>query len=597
MKNRVRPRPSISLLRFAAMLALLSLVLTSCKWPWEGPSAPGSLSPETHLTSGGGAVEVEGAIVTAHRDTAPEGTRLAARFTDTELPSALGSAFEAASRPLDITLGDGLQPKQPLTVSIPVDVANLDTFDNNAPALAVLIVTDGHDQSDIVEGKWDPATKTVTAQIPHLSKAQVVHFNVSTWINDAKATMLQSLGLEFPQPDCADKSVTVARQTYSAISDARAWICVGSEGNALTVTAYSNSPIPYMVKPDPKSAGDTKIDFSRPAALTLALAKQLGFTGSEGEGIMFPGGSTKFTFSKPPNGATLSFSMLPNVLLLSVLTQTLDGVLDRFGQKLSLDKLSTVECGKDILETALKQDITAETASSYVKSFFSCVGEFAELTPVGQVLLLLVSAAPAAFAATFIGLYETVTGKANFQIVVDKTTELSTFSDAEMGISFKYPATWSVTKPSDPRIKTGAEIYDEEGNKLASANFNTQFDFQPCAALKPYQLIESINTNIPGMDTSKAPTTIKTETVDVGPERTYYSDRKPIRLGIGLYSGPGQPPGTTQVCNPDAFIQSNGKFGFFSAALGFNSIQEAVAFTKTTKSFQIKAMLASLRFL
>lgn len=177
------------------------------------------------------------------------------------------------------------------------------------------------------------------------------------------------------------------------------------------------------------------------------------------------------------------------------------------------------------------------------------------------------------------------------------SSQLKTFKNQEMGISFQYPAEWNVTTPTDPRIKTGAEVTGPAGTQIATANFNTSFGFQPCAVLKPYQLLDSTPVSIPGMDTSAAPTTIKTELVDVGSESTYYEDKKPKRLSIGLYSGPGQPAGTTEVCNPAASIQSNGKFGFFTADRGFNTPQEATAFIATQEYRQIKAMLASLRFL
>ncbi|MEV7663520.1 hypothetical protein [Paenarthrobacter sp. NPDC089316] len=175
--------------------------------------------------------------------------------------------------------------------------------------------------------------------------------------------------------------------------------------------------------------------------------------------------------------------------------------------------------------------------------------------------------------------------------------ELETFIDPEMAISFSHPAKWSVTKPSDPQIKTGVRIQDSAGKEVAALNFNTVFDFQPCAVPKPYQLLDSMPVNIPGMDTSAAPTTIKTEVVNVGSDSTYYPDRKPLRLGISLYSGPGQPVGTTEVCNLAAFFQADGKFGFFSADIGFDTVQEATAFTATTECGEIKEMLGSLRFL
>jgi pimeloyl-ACP methyl ester carboxylesterase len=191
---------------------------------------------------------------------------------------------------------------------------------------------------------------------------------------------------------------------------------------------------------------------------------------------------------------------------------------------------------------------------------------------------------------------DAVQATAGYLKQMSASTQLKTFTNQEMGISFQYPAEWKVTIPTDPRIKTGAEVFGPDGTRIAWANFNTVFDAM-CAKMRPYQLLDSSPVSIPGMDTSKAPTTIKTELVDVGSESPYYDDKKPQRLGIALYSGPGHPAGTTEVCSSMALIQSNGKLGFFTANRGFNTAQEAKAYMATQEYRQIKTMLASLRFL
>jgi hypothetical protein len=583
--------------QLVVLALLVSLTLSACQWPWEGPTPAGAVPSETSLTSVGGRIEVDGAQVQAEGGTAPEGTWLKGAFQEGELPTGLGDAYEAASKPLRIQLGEGLQPQKPLTVTIPVDTTKLDGFDPSTPALALLIITDGQEKPDIVKATWNRAAGTLTAQVPHLSLVQALFFNVDKWIKGVEATVLQSTGIEYPKPACVDQPATIATDTYSAGSAWAEWTCLSSAGNSLVVSAHSNSPIPFMVKSAPTVPGQVTTDFSRSGTITTALANQLGYTGSSGEAVMFPGGSVEFEFDKPAAGVSLSFHELPTVLLLSVLTQALDQAFDKFGQKLHLDALSKLECWKNILDTSLNPQLNAETASRVVKSVLACVGEIAELTVVGEVIILLVSAAPAAFAGMFLGAATSITGQANFNVDVKKSSQLKTFTDREMGISFQYPAGWSVTTPTDPRIKTGAKVVGPSGEQIASANFNTAFDFQPCAVQKPYQLLDSTPVNIPGMDTSAAQTTIKTELVDVGVESMYYSDKKPLRLGIALYSGPGQSLGTTEVCNLGAFFQSGGKYGFFSADRGLNNAREATTYMTTQEYQEVKAMLASLRFL
>ncbi|MFJ6454014.1 hypothetical protein [Paenarthrobacter sp. NPDC091669] len=551
------------------------------------------------LTKSGGTIEIDGARVAAVEGTAPEGTLMTAAFKEADLPLGLDASFEAVSKPLSIKLGDGMQPEKPLRVTFPVDPGSVNGFDSSNPALGILIMTEGQEKPDFALATWNDNDKTATAWLPHLTDVQLVFFNLKQWISGINSTIQQSAGLEYPKPNCTDKSVKIGYETYTAQSDAQEWTCVRESSGSLVVTAHSNSPLPFMVTSEPRRPGRTVTDVSRSGIITAALGNQLlSLTGSGGSAVMFPGGATEFIFDKPVEGISLKFKMLPNIALLAILTQTLDALFNKFGQKLHLDKLSSLECWKNILDTSMHPDISSESVSSFVKTTFSCIGEFADLTAVGRAIVVLVSAAPAAFASMFIGLLQTLNGQANFSTAVGYDIELLTFSDPKMGISFKYPANWVVTKPTDPRDQTGAKIFNQKGAEIAQVNFGTAFDFQPCARKKPYKLIDTTQTGpIPGMDTSTAPTSIKVETVDVGSESAYYPDKQPIRLGISLYSGPGQVTGTTSVCNLAAFFQAGGKFGFFSAGLGFQSNEAVVAYTKQSEYFQIRAMLASLRFL
>ena len=96
------------------------------------------------------------------------------------------------------------------------------------------------------------------------------------------------------------------------------------------------------------------------------------------------------------------------------------------------------------------------------------------------------------------------------------------------GVSFEYPVEWTVDKPTDPRIKTGAKVLETSGREMAEVNFNTVFDFQPCPPI-PYQLLDSTTVTLPGTDTSAAPTTIKTELLDIRAQSSYWPDKKPVR--------------------------------------------------------------------
>ena len=180
--------------------------------------------------------------------------------------------------------------------------------------------------------------------------------------------------------------------------------------------------------------------------------------------------------------------------------------------------------------------------------------------------------------------------------------QLKTYNDPQMGIQFRYPAEWTSSKPAATGGTEGPTVANAKGLPIASAVLGNTLDhFQACLpeAMVPYELLSSDPVVIPGMDTTSALTTIKTELVNIGPAAAQYQtmDKKPVRLQIQLYSTAGQPAGMTKICPTPAYIRHNGQYGFFASNLGFNSIEEAKAYLVTKEYGQIKTMLASLRFL
>lgn len=180
--------------------------------------------------------------------------------------------------------------------------------------------------------------------------------------------------------------------------------------------------------------------------------------------------------------------------------------------------------------------------------------------------------------------------------------QLRTYNDPLMGIQFRYPAEWTSSEPAGSSGTEGPTVANGKGQPIATAVLGNTLDhFQACLpeGMVPYELLSSDPVVIPGMDTTSAPTTIKTELVNIGPTAAQYQtmDKKPVRLQIQLYSTAGYPPGTTKICQTPAYFRHDGEYGFFASNLGFNSVEEAKAYLATKEYGQIKTMLASLRFL
>lgn len=184
----------------------------------------------------------------------------------------------------------------------------------------------------------------------------------------------------------------------------------------------------------------------------------------------------------------------------------------------------------------------------------------------------------------------------SLKAIRERAPQLKTYTDPVMGISFQYPSEWTASEPVQSIGTEGASVFDPTGRPFAYAVLGNSFDMSPCPPVNPYELLDSAPVTIPGMATTQAPTSVKTEVVNWGSAANSL-DGKPVQLYIQVYSNPGHPAGTTKVCNAVGVIEHNGKYGIFSAQRGFDTVQEARAYLNNKEYAQIKAMLASLRFL
>lgn len=138
--------------------------------------------------------------------------------------------------------------------------------------------------------------------------------------------------------------------------------------------------------------------------------------------ILMPGGRISFDFGAEPSASSLEFDQQPAVLLLGVLVTTLEQVFSKWSEALQLDKIAKLECFENMVDTAVADtgSLNVRYVSSFFKSVITCIGEFAELSLPAQTVLLLVGAAPQAFASMFMGLIGEIGGGGHFDVAIDK---------------------------------------------------------------------------------------------------------------------------------------------------------------------------------
>lgn len=595
--NDMRKQRNLKMLPGFAALLTISLALSSCSL--FGTPVPGV--PE--VGASGADVTLDGVRIVVPQGAAPTGTKVNASFQDQEPAGVEGTHLKTLAKAFKITLGDGLQPVEPLTVTIPVDKGLLiGEQSSDVPlTVAMMIQSEGASEPDLVPATWDPAAGTVTAKVPHLSWVWPVQLDLGAIMKKVMDTTLLGMGIEYPKPACADKPATIGATTYTAISPAQAWICVEESAGSLIVTASPNSPIPTMATATPSSVAANRTEVSIGNAFSVALGKSLGFT-SGTRAIMMPGADAQFTVPGTPEEVRIHFSHYPIMQLASILARTLEVSLELFAS-VPLDAIAAAGCMQNVFNTSqVGKSLSPEMAGGIIKSFFACAGTVLDLPFKAQVVLAILASGPQFIITSMLGGAIRVTSGSEYTAVITSTRAeaskpaLKTYMDPVMGIRFDYPAEWSTTEPT-PVLNTEGPVVFENGRRLATAVLGNTFDLSPCPAENPYQLLESTPVDIPGMDTSQAPTTIKTEVVDYSSGPAASLDGKSVRLYVQLYSNPGHPAGTTKVCSTNGIILHEGKYGFFTSDLGFDTVQQAKEYLTSPEYRKIKAMIASLRFL
>ncbi|WP_422758964.1 hypothetical protein [Paenarthrobacter sp. C1] len=399
-----------------AALVVMCLALTSCDLFAQKGAAPS----ESVVGDNGADLTVAGVHIVVPAGAAPVGTKVEASFEDRNPTGTDGDNLQLLAKAFKIRLGDGLQPSKPLTVTVPVDKSRLSSWDqtDTAQTVAMMIQSEGASEPDLVQAVLDPAAGTITAQVPHLSWVWPVQLNLGDVVKTVRDGILQSLGIEYPKPDCVDKPVTIAGSTYKAISPAQAWLCVGESNGSLTVTASPNSPIPFLTTTAPAATASNKVEISAATAFSVALAQNAGFIKNH-QSIMMPGADAQYTFNGTPGTVRIGFKQYPVMLLVSILSKVFDTALGSFVKSKALDDLAKAGCMQNIVDTAdAGSPLTPAYAAGIVKSFFGCVGTALKLSPPAQILLAIINAGPQFLVASALGIINEFTGGANFESTI-----------------------------------------------------------------------------------------------------------------------------------------------------------------------------------
>lgn len=438
------------------ILLAACLALTSCSlFKMDEPD-------ESVVGEQGAELTVDGVSITVPAGAAPAGTKVEAVFRDQDPVKSEETYVVPLARPFKITLGDGMQPEKPLTISIPVDQSLVGGDDPEAGSIvfAMMVQSEGADGPDILEATWDPEAGAVTAQVPHLSLVWPVSFDLKAMMHDVRDTVLQGLGIEYPEPECTGNEPTIAEHVYTATSPAQAWLCLGEDDGSLAVTVTPNSPLTFLASADVDAMVRSIPDISIAAASSLLVDYGLGFTGGN-KAIVMPGVETEFVIAGRPDKVVLDFEQMPAATLVAILAQTLETVVGGMGS-VAVAMIETGGCVQSAIGAVkIGETLSPESAAAVVRAFFSCSGSLLNLAAVPQFVVTVLGSAPQFLVGSALGIVNELTGGGNFQTMITSTSSGSGEEDPSTGNTHG-PGKWLSLLDVKPTVwRNGFDSYEE----------------------------------------------------------------------------------------------------------------------------------------
>lgn len=392
------------------VLMVMSLILSSCALfnPGENTSWNGAV--------GDGEVRVElgPATVVFPEGVAPPGTRATVELVEAQ--NETRDAATTVSDTVEVTLGGGLQPQQPVQITLPVELPDVSAEKVDEEYLLFVSASQPDGSETFFSGTFDAATSSYTVSVDHFSSFKVWGVDLGSVMSEVKTAVLQGLGIEFPAPECVGKTATVNGLTYEADETSIAHLCLEEKNNSLVITAQPAVAMPYLVTSEPEVQAETSADeLSLSIVGILAAARGLGFIGTDSRGAVFPGSVASYTFTESPNSIELDFEQYPVLLLMVILGRTFDAL-----GILSIEELENLQCLADVAEAGapVNQKVNGQTVGAFAKAFFSCAERFGELSVWGKFLLSAIATVPAVLTTSAIGIVNEITGESSQTVSV-----------------------------------------------------------------------------------------------------------------------------------------------------------------------------------
>jgi hypothetical protein len=380
----------------AALIVFLAVLVFV--FPGFGKAPASSEAAPPTVTENGFEVERDGVKVLGGADVAPLGTEVQVELIASAIPGEFGTFATPVTPVVDVTLGSGLQPASPITLIFSFTEEEVRTLDSDRLFVLGESAEEGRDV-DFIESTWDPNTRTMTAQLHHLSwytvtavDDQALGAQMGKWID-------QQMSTRTAKPACVDRPTQLSGSYVLATPwpDA-AWVCADETETTVTIDLQSNSGLVYQILSEPDGEYAPLAALNPSGILTALIANRVegDWNALEGDAVLLAGGNMEITFEKPFDSADIALKIEPGLSQVSSIF---------FGTSMLLparmqEALDWYECGASGLESL--------AGSALGPTMLSCLS--AGVKGVAGGLLSLIATGPGLVATQLEGAKRTLDG-------------------------------------------------------------------------------------------------------------------------------------------------------------------------------------------
>lgn len=346
------------------------------------------------------------------------------------------AAAVAASAPVSITLGSGLQPKQPIELrfDLSADPQLAGAFsDSVKPVIRSVSGADGS-VIDLLPAAWDPATRTVSAATDHLSVFQVIAADLGKVVDTIRGVLLPGTT---SGPSCTGSSqLTIGSISYTLSAskpDAPVTGCLRDAGAGAVGVDFANSSSQFYgltSSPAGTFTNPTPLNSNDQLAVWLFGDKNGLLTPRSGGQLVLPAGTTTATINVDVNPVALQLnSILTGLGMLGIDGDQLVTVFQnsRSAWDCALTAMNAVQLPKDAYQARDQYGSVAQCLLAGIGAAGGPISSAAGADPayLGDVVhrtgvaLSLVTTLPDQFFANIAGAIGEVTGKNHLEFTLN----------------------------------------------------------------------------------------------------------------------------------------------------------------------------------